>query len=296
MLREDAILFTKDKRGAASVGQNADALPSRLLPFLLPLPLFFALAVNAALADAYRNDFGFFYFAAHIVRDGHGHQLYSFALQRAYQMHEAHNITLFFYYPAATVLPILPFALLPFHAALLAWDLASLLAIAICGSLLTQGQPAPRRIIGSALIYLFGATMFLLTEGQITAIVLIALTGAWLNREKPLRAGLWLSLGLLKFHLIAGFIVVLALRRKWRELAGVSFGASALYVIGAAIAGWLWPLREIQLAPIGERLGATAAIMPNLHGLAAVAGINMGIVGVASVAVLMLAAMREGSA
>lgn len=273
-----------------------DSLKSNLLLFLLPLPLFFALAAGPILTALHTDDFGFFYSAAHMVLDGRGHQLYDFHSQQLYQLAGNHNTSLFFYYPAAAVVPVLPFAVFPFKVALLVWDFVSLLAVAICGALLTEGRPTARRMAGVFSIYFFGPTLYLLVAGQMTAVILIAIAGAWLNWKRPLRSGLWLSLGLLKFQLIAGFIVLLALRRQWRALAGVCSGAFVLYLVGAVIAGWLWPMEEMRLSAVGERLGAWPPIMPNLRGLIACATghSSTALVVSLSLAVLVLAWRFKG--
>lgn len=237
--------------------------------FLLPLILFAALAAGPTLHTLANNDFGFFYYASHIVLDGHGRLLYDFHEQSLYQAIYNRPHRWLFYYPPATLIPFLPFALLPFRAALLLWDLSSLLAITVCTAFLIRDRPPAVRFACALVMLLFTPMLYLMLEGQVSAVVFVAVTAAWLEWKggKEFRGGLFLALGLLKFHLIAGFCAVLLLRRRGRALAGVAAGAAILYIAGAAIAGFGWPLREARLARLGEQLGAEVDKMPNLHGL-----------------------------
>lgn len=281
-----------------SILQSGKHWFSLLFPFFLPLPLFAALAVGPILRELPICDFGMLYYPARMVLDGHGRLLYDLHEQHLYQILCARPQTLFFYYPAATVVPFLAVAELPIRTAILIWDTFSLLLIIGCAAAFARQQSFAERIRNGLLTFAFAPLMYLALEGQTTALVLVALTAAWWEwrRAHEFRGGMFLALGLLKFHLLAGFCLILLARRRWRTLGGLAVGAACLYLVSAVIAGPAWPLHEFQIALIGEKTGAPVGLMPNLHGLvqALTGGSHPFVVGVLSLAVILLAARSSG--
>ena len=111
-----------------------------------------------------------------------------------------------------------------------------------------------------------------LCDGQDTPLLLLFLGAAMLlaRRKGDFLAGLVLSLCAIKFHLFLLLPVALLLHRRWRMLAGGASGILFLCGLGAIVNGpaallqWLRILRD-------PSVGFAAAVMPNLHGLAAAA-------------------------
>jgi len=112
-----------------------------------------------------------------------------------------------------------------------------------------------------------------LCNGQDTPL-LVAITGLSIvlaRKKRDFLAGLVLSLCAIKFHLFLLLPVALLLHRRWRVLAGGMAGLVTLSTLGALVNGpgsflaWMRVLRD-------PSIGFSAGVMPNLHGLVAVAG------------------------
>ncbi|MBS1803226.1 MAG: DUF2029 domain-containing protein [Acidobacteria bacterium] len=69
-------------------------------------------------------DFGVFYYAAHMIVDGKGHDLYSFATQHFYQLRYHRPPDTLFRYPPIAPIPILPLTVLPMSVAFAVWTAA----------------------------------------------------------------------------------------------------------------------------------------------------------------------------
>jgi hypothetical protein len=100
-----------------------------------------------------------------------------------------------------------------------------------------------------------------------------------MRRGNDFQAGLFLTLGLVRFHLVIPVALILLLIRKTlirntRFFLGFLSGASALLLVSAAVVGWRgvldYPkyLLDLNQADVGL---ITPEIMPNLRGLVATA-------------------------
>jgi hypothetical protein len=82
----------------------------------------------------------------------------------------------------------------------------------------------------------------------------------------PFLAGVILSLGAIKPHLIVLVPVLLIAHRSWQALRGFAFGGLALFLMSFAAGGWYWPAGFLRaLGDQGTHSGNS--LMPNLHGL-----------------------------
>ena len=207
------------------------------------LPLFFAVTFAVLLAvhqigDA-RYDFGVFYYAAHMVNGGAGGQLYNLAAQHMWQARFHRPPNLLFYYPPFALLPFLPLAWLPIGWAYAVWTAVSLALLALDVRLLASyaGAAASDWPWLTALAFMPVSTS--LAHGQLSLVALTGFVLAWSawRRGRSFAGGLLLALAGFKFQLIAGFLAVLVVRRKWKELAGLACGAALELVVSLAMAG-----------------------------------------------------------
>ncbi|MFN7920880.1 MAG: glycosyltransferase family 87 protein [Bryobacteraceae bacterium] len=85
-------------------------------------------------------------------------------------------------------------------------------------------------------------------------------------RNRPLLAGLVLSLGAIKFHLLILVPLVLLVRREWKMLQGGAVGAVALFGLSVIADGIGWPVRYLS-AVSNPALHPAAGHMPTLRNL-----------------------------
>ncbi len=82
----------------------------------------------------------------------------------------------------------------------------------------------------------------------------------------PLLAGMILSLGAIKPHLILLVPVLLIVHQGWKALQGFAAGGLGLCALSFAAGGWDWPAAFLR-ALSDQETHSGGAIMPNLHGL-----------------------------
>jgi hypothetical protein len=112
------------------------------------------------------------------------------------------------------------------------------------------------------------------------------------RRGHGFAAGLVLSIGLIKFHLVLLLLAVPVLRRQWAELRGLGAGGVVALALSFAAGGAHWISDYIALLR-DPALHPSPAIMPNLHGMTlGQAGIELGC-AVVVVALFGIVAMRE---
>ena len=208
-----------------------------------PLIVFFALVLAIVVAAHQhlnrRFDFGVFYFAAHMVLDGARHSLYDINAQHTFQTLYQRPPDTLFRNPPFALLPILPLAKLPMAAAFALWTIFSLgLLYAILRVLENETQihfgnwplllaPAFAPVLGSFL------------HGQFSLVVVAAYTAAYAlwRRGRHFLGGLILAIATIKFQAVLGLVLILALKRKGRELAGLSLGCAVLLAISLRMVG-----------------------------------------------------------
>lgn len=220
-----------------------------------------------------RTDFRMFYSAAQMLRHGAVHSLYDLEAQHAFQRHYVHRVGLIFDYPAATALLFLPGAWLGVWPAYVLWTSVSLLVLVIAMFALNaglQGFEHPLALLALAL--LFVPIWFNLMQGQIVFFLLLAYSLAlyYMSRGREFATGCALAIGLLKFHLMLPFVLVLLIRRRWRALGGFVAGSAAFAGICVAVAGWRCLIDYPRLLLHLTRLPLTGYniwAMANLHGL-----------------------------
>lgn len=182
-------------------------------------------------------DFEHYYVGAKMVAAGQGAQLHDLNSQFQWQAQILGQVSTPFNYPAPMALLYWPTTLFDLSHGYLLWTALSTLMFAASVLLLNKTfgfAQDPWFLLLLCAGYLpFHAT---LSSGQCDAFLLLAYTVSlvYLQKGKPEISGLVLSLGLLKFHLVLPFVLVMLLRKQWRFLLGFTAG-------GAAILGiWIW--------------------------------------------------------
>jgi len=172
-----------------------------------------------------------------------------------------------FPYPLPLAVLCVPLGLLSLPTAYIAWQVVTLLSVAwAIYILLARWQsPAHDRLLVPIFtaMFFFGPAYLTLHTGSIGALALLALVGSilLLEKDKPLLAGILLSLTMLKppqgatILLLAG-IWFLA-RRNWKAIYGVAIGGVALLVVGM-IQDPLWLVKF---------RGASEAVMDRTQGV-----------------------------
>ena len=207
------------------------------LVFFLILTLCVFVAVHHHLEAQF--DFGIFYYASHMVLDGYRHALYNFDAQHLFQARFHRPPDSLFRNPPVALIPFLPLAAFPVLAAYAVWTIVSFAVLYLTLKTLERetGLCFGNWPLLLSLVYV--PVMGCLLHGQLSIIMLAAFVYAYSlwKRERLFLGGLVLSIATLKFQLILGVAVVLLLRRKWKELAGLATGGAVFLALSAAITG-----------------------------------------------------------
>jgi hypothetical protein len=232
------------------------------------------------LATGYQ-DFTIFYSASQIVRQGLGEHLYDEAVEWRVQ-HEvaprvaSRNAALPYMHAPYEVLAFLPFSYFSYGRAYVLWNLTNLAILAILPALLKPHLPAlqhcPWALWILSFLAFFPAFLSML-EGQdvVLLLLLYTLTFVALKKNDWFLAGCWLALGLFRFQLVAPFLLIMLLKRKWKLLAGSLITGAGLAIISAAIIGWQGVIRYPHyIWSLEHHLGRSILPprdSPNLRGL-----------------------------
>jgi len=229
---------TPSAEGGVSTGVDSGPIRvDRRLLFVLFFVLVAAAVMNQA-GDAHL-DFGIFYYAAHMVLDGSRHALYDLPAQQAFQAQFHRPAGMYFCHPPVTLLPFLAIAKLPAEAAFILWTVASLALLVFSVRTLAQYAGLQYGNWPLLLSLAFMPVTQCLQNGQLALVILSAyvVTYSLWRKERFFLGGVVLSIATLKFQFVLGFVAVLLLKRKWRELLGFSSGSVVLIAISAFITG-----------------------------------------------------------
>jgi Glycosyltransferase family 87 len=141
-----------------------------------------------------------------------------------------------------------PLARLPYIPAQFVWQF-----LLICGLIaFVVLWPRPSLAIRATILCYSLPALMNLRMGQDVPLLLACMAGslALLRREKPLLAGLLLSLTLAKFHLFLPLFPAVLFARRWRFAAGLYSGAAFLLSISFLVSGPDWP--RLFLAAISD--------------------------------------------
>jgi hypothetical protein len=225
------------------------------------------------------TDFAAFYTAGKIVRSGQGARLYDRSLQWEVQQGFASTVEirrgpLPYIHPPFEVLVFFVLIYLSFLAACIVWMTVKILILASIPFLLRSHVPADQ-LLPLPLLELLCLAFFPvatdLMQGQDSILVLLCVTLCWmaLQRKRDFRAGLFLGLGLVRFHLVIPLSLIFLLRRKTKVFGVFLTMASALFLVSMAVVGWKgllsYPAYLFSLNRASNVGVVTPESMPNLR-------------------------------
>jgi hypothetical protein len=228
------------------------------------------------------SDFRTFYAAGHMLRTGE--PLYDYAAETAAQsaLVSPNPLALPFMSPPYTALLFVPFSWFGFQTSyflflafnLACFGLALFLLRPFIDRLNTKWRPAAA-LIGMSFLPLGIAMSF----GQLSLLLLLLYCACFaaLQSRRPILAGVFLSLALVKFQIALPVALLFLLWRQWRFFAGFLIGAVALTLLSLRITGvaatraYLYSLLTMSQASstgAGQtKYAMFSAQMPNLYGL-----------------------------
>ncbi len=134
-------------------------------------------------------------------------------------------------YPPPFLLLAAPFGLLPYLPALAAWTMCGLLALG-----LAMRRIGSRWMVAAALTS--PTAVFAIVAGQVSLLVAAVILTAFAQLDRrPVRAGLLLSLLVIKPQTILLVPVLLIASRRWRVLMAAAGGTAAIVAASAALNG-----------------------------------------------------------
>lgn len=257
------------------------ALSSYCLGMILLHLVMFWLARRQVLAGV--PDLRIFYTAGLMLRRGQASNLYDDAAQWKTQQEfvslgPREDNLLPYNHPPFEAIPFLPLTYLTFLRAYYAWFLVNGVLLAITIYIVRPWIPAAAAEFPELLFLAplaFFPIFFAFMQGQDSVLLLLLYSLAYVSfrRERDMQAGVWLGLGLFKFHLVLPFAFILLLCRRWRALAGVALSAFVEFAVSWALVGSKELFYYPRYAWYVNRLQAKAYIlpdnMPNLRGLIA---------------------------
>lgn len=194
------------------------------------------------------TDFRAFYTGGLMLLNGIRSDFYSLSTQYNWQhtfMPEmsSQNQLMPFIYAPFVALPMAFLAHLPFEKAYILymlWNIA--LLVALCFLSIRILKTADTKI--KALVVVMGVTflpiLIAIIQGQLSLLLTVVLLNAWLTLRSGNRVqcGLWLSLLLVRPHLIILPLFVFVLKRQVRVLLGIALGSAFLFLLSFLLVGW----------------------------------------------------------
>ena len=268
---------------------TADARGTRYLPDLLlgMLPILVGIQLlgwitffPSALLHGHA-DFRQLYAAGYMVRTGHAGELYDIRVQQHFQdaLVGSDERALPFIRPAYQALLFVPFSLLPYRSAYLAFLAVNLVLLAIAFRALRYHMNHLMRVwrfLPVFLFLVFYPISLAIMQGQDSILLLVLLTGALAALEdgQDLRAGMLVGLGLFKMQIVIPIALLFLLWRRWRFFAGFALSACLLSLISLWVVGFAPTVAYARsLLSVGTNMAAVhqfplrVSIMANLRGL-----------------------------
>jgi hypothetical protein len=226
-------------------------------------------------------DYSIFYTAGLMMRRGQGHVLYDNSTQWQVQREfvsvaNQRDGPLPYNHPAFEVLLFVPLAYLSYVSSYELWVALNLLLLC-CVLLFLRARISELQFLPPWLVLLaalaFFPVAYALMQGQDSILLLAVYCMAYaaLRRGRDLQAGVWLGLGLFKFHLVLPFVLILLFRRRLRAVFGVALSAAVDILISWALIGWKELLHYPRYAWESNRHSLIGAMAPrnmaNLRGL-----------------------------
>jgi len=251
-----------------------------ILPILLAVQLLGCLTFLPSALHGHA-DFRQLYTAGYMVRTGHASELYDYGAQQNFQDALVGNDerALPFIRPAYQALFFVPFSLLPYRSAYIAFLALNILLLAIASWLLRSTMENLARVWRGLPVFVFLVfypIALALMQGQ-DSILLLALLAAGLvalDQGRELTAGILVGLGLFKMQIVIPIALLFLLWKRWRFSAGFALSASlasliSLWVVGLAqTAIYARSLYSVGTSLAGaNQFPLRVSIMANLRGL-----------------------------
>jgi Glycosyltransferase family 87 len=225
-------------------------------------------------------DFSIFYTAGLMVRQGQGRHLYRGDLQHSFQQQITKELgtrqgLLPYNHPPFEALFYVPLTYLSFSQAYFLMFVLNLLLLASSALIIRPYLPSlsalPPLLFLSPLAFFPAAFALLQGQDSILLLVIYCLAYRAFRRGHDWQAGIFLGLGLFKFHLVLPFAAILFLRRRWHALWGICLIACIECAVSWGVVG----LEEMLYYPkyvlkINRELPVGVIVpqnMPNLRGL-----------------------------
>jgi Glycosyltransferase family 87 len=226
-------------------------------------------------------DFTVYYTAARILREGRAAALYDAATQQAVQWEFATDTDirrgpLPYIHPPSEALIFLPLTYLNYTAAFWLWNVVNLLLLTVIAQLLQRSVPSLGVIplwqwVVAWLAFFPVFANFLLGQDAILLLLVLVLAFRALERDAMFLAGCWLGLGMFKYHFVIPIVVILAVWRGWRLIAGFSATCSLLGLLSLTIVGWhgalLYPAYAWRVVSVPGHGQTPPGLMANFLGL-----------------------------
>lgn len=218
---------------------------SSILAILTSLLLYINLDVKLFLLG---TDFRAFYTGGLMVLNGVSHDFYTLSTQYNWQqtfapeMSSQSQLMPFIYLPFVA-LPMAFLAHLPFGIAYIVymlWNIALLAALCFLSIRILKAAHTKIKALLVVMSVTFLPILIAIILGQLSLILAVALLNAWLTLRsgKSIQCGLWLSLLLVRPHLIVVPLFVFIMQGRTRVLVGMTIGSVALFLISLMVVGW----------------------------------------------------------
>lgn len=262
--------------------------PSNLPPavvFALPLMVFLQVILWVVfLPTSLRGRVAFraFYAAGYMTRNGGAAQIYDYESQEAIQnsLIEEKGIAPYIHPPYEALL-FVPFSLLKFRSASVAFMIFNLALLAAAVSLLQRHgrEPISSRMVAllSAAFVPFSMTV-LLGQDVIVMLLLLVASCKLLREERDYAAGMTTGICLFRFQIALPILLLFLLWKRWRFALGFAASAVGVLALCLAMVGPMGFTRYGQalisaslVDPVTPGYGQIQpSLMPNFRGLVAV--------------------------
>jgi len=217
---------------------------------------------------AYKMDFLGIYVGPRAVAAGLGSQIYELPVQKAISaeaIRPYERSVMPFVYPAYVAVALRPLGSLTFGTAVKVWLFINLAAIFWSGIRLSRlfGCTSFDRLAIIAACFAWTPLQLTLVQGQMGMWATVGFVEGLiaLRSRQPWRAGLWLSLGLLKPQLVLFPVLLFVIWRCWRAVA--AFLAVAVAVLGISFAAiGFWVTKYLNFLAEYNRRGPELSLYP----------------------------------
>jgi hypothetical protein len=204
--------------------------------------IFVAILLYCALFGHPQNyDFAGCYAPGLISRQDGAAKIYDLQKQIEIQQNTLGRTEFLLYaYPPFHVLLFAPLARFSYAQAYVIWGFVNVVLWIFFAYLMRPHAPIPHDPLHYFMLcFLFMPAWANLVLGQNSLILLVlyTLTFICLKRRQDYLAGMFLGLGLLKYHLVLPFALICLLRGKWRMMAGFGLTGFALAALSFATVG-----------------------------------------------------------